>query len=184
MKKAFIFSLMAFLLSLNCVAQSQEPEFIGEVNLVKNDNSVALLDKETVKIKTKAGASLYLVGIGSVKSRITIDTPAALTRAKADEPFHLIVRSVDNNSDPLAVVTIFAFDKKGKSRRAEVSSSNTFGGVSEGNVKHVKYDAKKYGKSSYMIKLKNPQPGEYGVMVQNPNNRDEKSVIVACFGLD
>jgi hypothetical protein len=28
------------------------------------------------------------------------------------------------------------------------------------------------------------EPGEYGVVVSNPNNRDEKRIVVSCFGID
>lgn len=183
-KKIILFAFIAIFSCTIAAAQDVEPEFIGEVNLVKDNSNPVLLDKETVKIKTKAGASLYIVGIGSVKSRITIETPQASVRAKANEPFSLIIRCVDNASDPLAVISIFQFDKKGKQRRAEISSSNTFGGVSEGNMKMVKYTAKKFGTSSYKVTINQPVAGEYGIMVKNPNNRDEKSVIVACYGLD
>jgi len=102
MKKVipFITMLLLFALGNNVSAQELEPEFIGEVNLVKQDNSATLLDKENVQIKTKAGASLYLVGIGSVKSRITIKTPKASARVSKGEQFSLIVRAVDNNSAP------------------------------------------------------------------------------------
>ncbi len=50
-------------------AQSNEPDFVGEVNLLNGDN-VTALEKEYAKIKTKAGASMYLVGIGSIKIKL------------------------------------------------------------------------------------------------------------------
>lgn len=165
-------------------AQESEPEFIGEVNLVKQDKSVMLLDKENVQIKTKAGASLYLVGIGSVKSRITIKTPKASARVGKGEQFTLIVRAVDNNSDPLSVISLFKFEVKGKQRRAEMAKSNTFGGSSSGNMDYIRFQAKKYGNSSYILTIPNIEEGEYGLMVHNPNDKDEKAAIVACFGVD
>lgn len=171
-------------ISSNVSAQENEPEFIGEVNLVKNDQSVTLLDKENVQIKTKAGASLYLVGIGSVKSRITIKSPKASARVSKGEQFSLIVRAVDNNSDPLSVISLFKFEVKGKQRRAEMAKSNTFGGTSSGNMDHVKFQAKKYGSSSYILTIPSVETGEYGIMVHNPNDKDEKAAIVACFGID
>ena len=159
-KKTILFALIALFSCMNLAAQESEPEFIGEVNLVRSNISYTLLDREQVKVKTKAGASLYIVGIGSVKSRITIETPQASARTKANEPFSLIIRCVDNASDPIAVISIFQFEKKGKQRRAELSSSNTFGGVSEGNMKMVKFTAKKFGTSSYKVTINPPTPGE------------------------
>lgn len=178
----FLLSLFCFCVSTN--AQKLEPEFIGEVNLVSKDSTATILDKENVQISTKAGASLYIVGIGSVKSRITINSPRAKVRASSTEPVTLIVRAVDNNSDPLSVVSLFKFDIKGKKRRAELSKSNTFGGNTEGNLKYIRYKAKKYGKSSYLLTCQKLESGEYGIMVNNPNDKDEKNIIVACFGVD
>lgn len=184
MKKVLFFALLMVLGCVSAFGQANEPEFIGEVNLVTDDGKATLLDKEAIQIKTKAGASLYIVGIGSVKSRITIKSPKAAARVKDGEPFNLIVRGDDNDSDPMAVIDLFQFEVKGKQRRAEMSKSNTFGGTSEGNMKRVKFTAKRYGKSSYILTMPSIGPGEYGVIVRNPNNRDEKSVIVACFGVD
>ena len=48
----------------------------------------------------------------------------------------------------------------------------------------VRFNGKKYGESSYLIELKNLKPGEYGIIVSNPNNRDEKRTVVSCFGVD
>jgi len=49
-----------------------EPEFSGQVVYLKSDTEGQLLPKENAQIKTKAGASVYLIGIGSVKSRLHI----------------------------------------------------------------------------------------------------------------
>jgi len=65
-----------------------------------------------------------------------------------------------------------------------MTKSNTFGGSSSGNMEHIKFQAKKYGKSSYMLTLPSVEAGEYGAMVHNPNDKDEKAAIVACFGVD
>jgi len=51
-------------------------------------------------------------------------------------------------------------------------------------MEHIKFQAKKYGKSSYMLTLPSVEAGEYGAMVHNPNDKDEKAAIVACFGVD
>lgn len=185
MKKILSIVAVAMLMVCgNASAQNAEPEFVGEVNLVMKDGTAKLLDKENVQIKTKAAASLYLTGIGSVKSRITIGTPQAETRVANGTPFTLVVRAVDNNSDPVAVITLFKFDIKGKERRAELSKVNTFKGQSDGNMKHVEFKAKKYGKSSYELTIPNIEQGEYGVMIHNPNDKDEKAAVVACFGVD
>jgi ribosomal protein L10 len=42
----------------------------------------------------------------------------------------------------------------------------------------------KYGESSYKLQFDNLQEGEYGIVVANPDNVDEKKAIVSCFGVD
>lgn len=164
-------------------AQDQEPEFIGEVNLLKN-NEVTALEKEYSTIKTKAGASMYLVGIGSVKSKINIKGAASKVRVGHDETFNLIVRAVDNQSDPMSIIRVFQFNVSKSARKAELSSLATFGGHNDNKLDLVEFTAKKYGESSYILTLKDAPVGELGVIVKNPNNKDEKSMIVACFGID
>ena len=105
-------------------------------------------------------------------------------RAPKSDDFVLIVRAVDNQSDPMAVVNIFKFEKTAKARKAELSSLNTFGGQNDNKLNYVEFTAKKYGEASYVITLKEKKPGEYGVIVKNPNTKDEKSTIVACFGIE
>jgi len=48
----------------------------------------------------------------------------------------------------------------------------------------VLFNGNKFGTSSYIIALNNLKPGEYGIIVSNPNSRDEKRTVVSCFGID
>ncbi|NCC09858.1 MAG: hypothetical protein EOM31_05010 [Bacteroidia bacterium] len=177
-------TLTVILFSLNAMCQNLEPDFIGEVNLVKNDGTAMLLEKKNAQIKTKAGASMYIVGIGKIKSRLTVQGPVAATRINKNDSFKLIIRGVDNNSDPLSIISIFKFEKKAKERRAELSSLATFGGQSDNNLNRVQYTAKKYGEACYEVIIQVIEAGEYGITVTNPNNKDEKNLIVACLGID
>lgn len=96
-----------------------------------------------------------------------------------------IVRAVDNKTDPLQIVNIIRFDINGNARRAELSKINSFGGETSNNMKRLDFNAKKYGEDSYLISIDGIEPGEYGVYVTNPNEKDEKNVlIIATFGVD
>lgn len=161
-----------------------EPEFIGEVILVKPDNTATNLEKTTVQIKTKAGASMYIVGIGKVKTRINIEGKLARTRVNQNDDFQLIMRAVDNNTDPMSIISIFQMEVKGKNRRAELSSMSTFGGNSSNNLELTSFSAKKYGESSYIITLSEKEAGEYGIIIRNPNSLDESTTVVSTFGID
>jgi hypothetical protein len=161
-----------------------EPDFIGEVIAVKDGESTGLLEKNTVQLKTKAGASLYIVGVGSVKTRITVDGCCSKTTFKTSDDFSFIVKAVDNNTDPISIISIFKFEEKKNERRAEMSSSTTFGGASSNNLEYLRFSAKKYGTSSYILTLNEKPAGQYGIIVKNPNSLDEKNLIVATFAIE
>ena len=48
----------------------------------------------------------------------------------------------------------------------------------------VRFKGRKFGTTSYLIELNKLEPGEYGIVVSNPNGRDEKRTVVSCFGID
>lgn len=185
MKKTIIFFLTFLVFSLEAVniyGQS-EPDFVGEVFLKTSEGNTPL-EKSPVQIKTKAGASVYIVGIGNVKTKMQIKGCCSNVRVQNNEPIQLIVRAVDNHTDPLSIVKVFQFEKKKKDRRAEIAGGSTFGGDSKNNLKLLVFDAKKYGESSYLLTMNIEQAGEYGVIVTNPNALDERATIVSCFGVD
>ena len=177
--KQFILLFLLCISIMPCFAQEgQEPEFVGEVNLVIGDK-ILPLDKEFIKVKTKASASMYIVGMGKVKTKLNVEGKAASTRAAQGEDFKLVVKAVDNNSDPLSIINIFQFEIGKNKRTAELSSLGTFGGHTDNKLELIEYSAKKFGESSYLITLKEKPVGEIGIMVRNPNNKDEKNIIVA-----
>lgn len=168
--------------STNLNAQVNEPEFIGEAFQLKNDNTIVSLDKEIAD---------YTKGISWSSNSwnalsIEIRDGKAQTRFLSNEPLKIVVRAVDNNSDPLTIITIYKFKSK-KNKRTVVISKDNSGTLmkSRTNSKDmVRFNGKKFGSSSYLIELKNLKPGEYGIIVTNPNNIDEKRTVVSCFGID
>lgn len=185
-KRTILPVLCTFAVVLGLSAQQAnlaEPKFIGEVMLVQPDGTASLLEKHNAVVKTKAGASLYLVGIGSVKSRIHIPGGAAGVRGKAGA-IQLIIRARDNESDPLSIIRIFAFQAKKKERRAVIASSATFSGTEMNNLDLQSFTADRFGEKSYILTLPACPPGEYGVIIDEPNTVSEKNVIVSSFGVD
>lgn len=112
-----------------------EPEFIGETNLLciaGTDTVVMPLEKSRGRIKSKAGASLYLTGIGSVKTRIHVPGIASSCVAKPNCTYRLIVKAADNKQDPNSFIQLIRFESKKKERRCEIGQINTFKGSSSG----------------------------------------------------
>ena len=182
--KNFIFSLLFFFIGVCAFSQesTQEPDFIGEV-LIKADSS------NFVKMSKQMGgfASGMSWSSNSWYAR-SLELPGAKaeTRVPFGTTIQLIVKAVDNESDPMSIIKIFAFKRK-HSKRCTILSQHNEGTLlkSKNHTEDLlNFSAKKYGKSSYLIEITGIKKGEYGIIVSNPNGVDKKSVVVSCFGVD
>lgn len=183
--KKLVFVLFLFVSIFAYGQQIAEPQFVGEVLLVKSETSAIPLEKKTAKVKTKAGASVYLTGIGSVKSRLHVEGATSSVRcSQADGPLVLIVRAANNENDPNSFIRVFKFEQKKNERRAELAKLNTLGGSSDNNFDFIEYVGEKYGEKSYKLTLSQVEPCEIGVLISNPDKVDEKQMIVRCLGID
>lgn len=160
-----------------------EPDFIGEVVAIRPDGTTAKLEKETVEMRTRANAGALIVGIGKAKTKIIIESPEAAVRLDGAEPIRFIVKAVDNATDPVSIISVFRFDVTKKRRLAEVASASTFGSVKSNKLERLRFEASKYGESSYLLTLLDKPVGEYGITVSNPNHVDEKQTIVSTFAI-
>lgn len=186
MKITFITALF---ISIGFTAFSQtspveEPEYVGESVYVGADHAITPLEKQTVKIQTKAGASVYLVGIGKTRSKMVIQGNSSPVKLKSNELLTFIVKSFDNKSDPLSIVSIIKFQTTSKARKAEIGSLGTFSGASTNNLDYIKYTSKKFKESSYELKIEGLVAGEYGIIVKNPTALADNNTIVACFSVE
>lgn len=185
MKRFKLLGLILIAISIyttTLTAQEREPDFVGEAYLLKNDSSTVSLDKDIADYTSGVSWSS-----NSWKAlSLEIIEGEAQTRFTLGEPLQIVVRAVDNNSDPLTIISIYKFKAKKKKRTVVLSEDNSGTLMkSRTNSKDmVRFNGKKYGESSYLIELKNLKPGEYGIIVSNPNNRDEKRTVVSCFGVD
>lgn len=184
--KKFTFAFL-FIISFWGFSQDivQEPKFIGEAFIIKDDNSILDLDKQQVQFKTRAGASVYLVGIGKVKTKIDIPNCCSEASYKPNDEIKIVVRAVDNETDPLSIIQVFKFKKKKKKRLAEVASAGTFSGGSSNNLDYLSFDGDKYGENSYILTINEfDRDSEYGIIVNNPNALDQRRTIVSSFGIE
>lgn len=183
MKKIILGVLFLTTISINAQVNVKEPTFVGEAFIIESDDSILDLEKEQVQLKTRAGASVYLTGIGKVKTKIDVTGCCSGASISSNGDIKLVVRAIDNETDPLSIIQIFKFKKKKKKRLAELASLGTFSGGSSNNLDYLKFKAEKYGKSSYLLTIKKYEKGtEYGVIVNNPNSLDQRQTIVSTFG--
>ncbi len=147
------------------------------------DGSAKKLEKHNVKMRT--GAGFYIAGFAASKSKtkVIVDGSSAQVRFQNGQPPVLIVRAADNKADPMSIVRIFRMKANKKQRAAVISAVGSFS-VTSNQMDYLPFTAKKYGESSYYLTFDETPAGEYGVIVSNPNNVDEKMVIVSTFAIE
>lgn len=184
MKKILISLFVVSALTINVKAQDiLEPEFVGETILVNPNNTSTPLEKHLTQNRTVASTGLILSGIGKMRSQLQIDGCCANVKVNKNDEVKLIVRNIDNLTDPLSIIKIFKFETKKKYRRAELASFSSLGSAKSNNLDYVSFSGKKYGTSSYLIKLSSLEPGEYGIIISNPNSLDQKQAVVSTFAV-
>ncbi|GHB69803.1 hypothetical protein [Persicitalea jodogahamensis] len=180
---SFLILNIFLVVNLPLKAQINEPDFVGESYLLKTDGSFSQLDKAIGNFTS--GLSFSSNSFNALS--LEIDGGKAQARFSSGEPLQLIVRAVDNDSDPLSIITIYKFKAK-KSTRSVLISKDNSGTLMKSRTSSkdiVLFNGgKKYGTSSYLITLKGLATGEYGIIVSNPNSKDEKRVVVSCFAID
>jgi hypothetical protein len=140
-----------------------EPEFSGNAVYVDKATGTGMpLETMTSSQKTKAKASVYLVGVGKVHTDLSIKGTTSTVRINQKERIQFIYRGEDNSTNPKECIQIIKFKIKGNNRVAELASLGTFSGMSSGDMGFVEFSATKYGSSSYLITIVNLAPGEYG----------------------
>ena len=163
-----------------------EPEFAEQIALLTRDTTSVILERENGYIKTKVGASLYLTGIGKIKSRITIDGIKSISKITGSKNTILIVKAEDNKTDPKSFINIFKFDiYKNKERRYQLAEVGTLSATKNNNLSSVDFDAKKYGEASYLLYISDLTPGEYGILLGDPNKENTKnSMKITTFTVE
>ena len=177
MKKSLLLAV-SLLFSLTTIFAQRvtvpEPEFADQTYLLTSDTTYKLLPRETGVIKTKAGASLYLTGIGKVKTRLTLPGKSSNISYPTGQ-VRFIIKAANNDTDPSSFINIFPFEIKGKERRAQLAEAGTFSATKSNSLGQIDFKAKKYGESSYYIVIDNLQPGEYGINLGDPDKLNEKN---------
>lgn len=73
----------------------------------------------------------------------------------------------------MSIVRVFAMKNNRKQRSAVISAVGSFN-VTSNDMEYLPFTAEKYGENSYYLTFGDAPAGEYGIIVTNPNNVDEK----------
>lgn len=179
MKKLFLMAAM-LLMGVVANAQENEPDFEFEPHLYDVSTSTMgdLLQCENAYTKAKAGASMFLVGAGKVKSYLYVDGTESQSKLTTND--WLIVNT--GGKSPLQCISINKFEILKSKRRFQNGEAGTFTGASSGNDNSTTFKYKKLGTGSVIIPLEGLEPGEYVMSFTNSNtNSKSQKVYTFCI---
>lgn len=167
-----IISLVLLLFCGMANGQVVEPEYIGRAFMqIDNGEIIDLLPERFFikdETKTKTNAVMLKSGLGWANSkstnhsRVELRGVASNSYVSAKEGFSIILRVDDNRYAPetkFRVVRLLWNVEKGIRYYTYGDVENT-----------VPVEACRYGESSYLIRFKEPQSGEFAIEVQNDMN--------------
>lgn len=156
-----------------------EPEFTGSMIYVNDTIGYGIpLEKQACSMKTKAGASLYITGVGKVTVTSVVKGNKSSVRIAKRNNVQFIIKVKDNTIDPSTLINVFKLTEKKNSRMVELASSSTFQADKTMDINFLSFDGKKYGESSYLISIANIEQGEYAITL--PERRD----LFYMFGIE
>jgi len=178
MRNIYLIIVMCFI-SVLCYGQ-KEPEFEMEPYVFNTtDSSISVpLPCESAFIKAKAGASMYLTGMGKVKSYYYIKGIAS--SLVLDRNCEIIINTGGvSPQQSLSLIKLEILETKRRWKTGEIGSF-TGASANEDNSIAIKY--KRYGEDSVIIVTKNLQPGEYCLAITNMMT-NTKSAKVYTFSI-
>ena len=180
--KKVVFLFVAFIsFSINVFAQGvvvDEPEFINSAIYV-DEGSPKKLEKAIPYTKSRRTIASYALGVGGSKAFQMVKKPESFVRIDQKDAHTFIIRVTSNEYDPAEAISIMKLETTKKTRKLTIASSDMFGQYSEGDLDYVPFEAKKYGESSYLIRVSQPlEPGEYGIAFRYASD------VLNCFGID
>ncbi len=176
MKKLFF--IFSFLFVTVCsFGQAVEPEFIYECGILNENSTLTICEKANAKITAKASASMYLTGIGKIKTRYQVPNSNSTVSINKSDTITIICKAMSNTMDPHQVIKIYSLESKKKYRQVQIGKIGTFTG-SEIMGDNLPFNVTKYGNTNtcYKITLINYPAGEYAISVLNP-------MVFNCFSI-
>lgn len=155
-----------------------EPEFNGDAFICNlSANTYVKAEKAIGQMKTKDQ-------FWGPERKLYVKPSKSSVRVKKGH-IQFVIRVPNINDDPYSFIKISKFAtgstrKLSLARQNELSGKVTYGGK---NKQELFFEAKKYGASSLLIDADIEKPGEYCIMISNPNRVDGK-IPVSCFGVD
>lgn len=155
-----------------------EPNYVGTVLLIdENGNTLGTLENQKVAIRANSNAGVFIVGVGSTKTRQYVKGKSSPLRVKKGKIL-LLAKSINNFSNPNEVIEVFKLEQGKKDRSIVISEAHTYGGTKSSDIDYLPFNAYPYKGSSYLIELNIDQAGEYAIALNGSN------LNFSLFGVD
>lgn len=178
--KKFVSIILMSMFTMFSFAQT-EPDFELEPYVFNSVDSTfeTPLPCESAYIKAKAGASMFLTGMGKVKSYYYIN--GIKSSLEIDKTSNNIIINTGGTS-PQQCLSIIKLELLQSKRRWKVGETGTFTGSSMNEDTSVIMKYKRYGNNSIIINLSKLEAGEYCLAITNMMT-NSKSAKVYTFSV-
>ena len=171
-------TLIMSMVSVFAFAQT-EPDFEMEPYVFNTADSTFAtpLPCESAYVKAKAGASLFLTGIGKVKTYYYIKGVKSSLEIDKNTSSIIINTGGTSPQQTLSIIKLETLDTK---RRWKTGEAGSFTGASSNEDNSVVLKYKKYGENSVIVSTAALEPGEYCLAITNMMT-NSKSAKVYTF---
>lgn len=178
MKKIFL-SMVINVISVMCFGQ-KEPEFAWEPFIFnKADSSfITSMPCESVYAKAKASASMYLTGLGKIKTYYYINGVNSALNITNDVDIIINTGGVS----PQQSISIIKLETLQSKRRWKSGEAGAFTGATSNEDASITLKYKKYGNLSVLISTSSLENGEYCLAITNMMT-NSKSAKVYTFSI-
>ncbi|MDO4229056.1 MAG: hypothetical protein Q4C98_04515 [Capnocytophaga sp.] len=155
-----------------------EPQYVGTIyHIDENGTILNTLESQKASVKANASASVYIVGIGSAKTKSLVKGSKSSIRLPKGKV--LLFAKVDNpNINPKEIFNVFELQSDKKNRFVVVGEAHTFAGSKAADIDFLPFNAYRYKNDSFIIELNIENAGEYAVTL------DTSRMTFNLFGVD
>ena len=155
----------------NAQIKVTEPEFSGTIVFVNDSAGAGVkLEQQTASMSASANGASYVPVVGFFAGKSTaknyVQGASSPVQIDKKEKIQFIVKVADNSVDPVSVINIFRLKSEKDMRTLEIFSGKIVSGAKVADIKFLPCNATKYGQSSYLITLENPETGEYAITLE------------------
>ncbi len=168
-----LLSVFTGMVSYSQKINAPEPDFIGQIVHVDNENQTRDLEMQTATYRQGASVGRMITGAGKVKGMVVVKGNHSPVEIKKAENVFFIYNNGDNSIVPTKIAQLLKFTPEKRTREYLYNnSSNLTGQTTAGELNLIPFQGKKYGENSYLINVSNLEVGEYAFFLGEKESRD------------